>query len=250
MRSLHPSITRLLVAINCSRFLAAAKGAAIGSAIGLIDIHSTNEDGINTSLAVLVAAAAIGLWHGGRSWQAWSPLGWCFYLMHRAAIVRGYRPPYVEEDANWAILSLYVLWPAGLGFVLGAFIRSPISRLLRSLGWTKRETDRPMDPRRALSQHPDLAAAERRPHQRLTVGGWLIVIALFGLHLAALRAAHPRAFPWAGNRLLGAVQRGPLHDRPPRDEPLGGGSDHGATAPRRPLESAHGAARRRDVVLQ
>ena len=77
----------------------------------------------------------------------------------------------------------------------------------------------------------------------------MIVIALFGLHLAALRgAAHPRAFPRAGDHLLGAVQRGPLHDPPRRDDPRGGGSDHGATAPRRPLESAHGAARRRDVV--
>jgi hypothetical protein len=188
MRLFHPSIKRLLVAINRSRFLAAAEGAAIGAVIGLIDIHSTNEDGFNTSLAVLAAAVAIGLRHGGRSWQAWSPLGWCFYLMHRAAIARGYRPPYVEEDANRAILSLYVLWPTGLGLALGAFIRFPISRLLRSVGWTKAETDRPMDPGRALSRRPDLAVAERRPRQRLTVGGWMIVIALFGLHLAALRA--------------------------------------------------------------
>ncbi len=45
-----------------------------------------------------------------------------------------------------------------------------------------------MDPGRALSQRPDLAIAERRPRQRLTVGGWMIVIALLGLHLAALRA--------------------------------------------------------------
>ena len=102
--------------------------------------------GLDTSLAVLAAAVAIGLRHGGRSWQAWSPLGWCFYLMHRAAIARGYRPPYVEEDVNWAILSLYVLWPAGLGLALGTFIRFPISRLLRSLGWTKGETVRPVDP--------------------------------------------------------------------------------------------------------
>jgi hypothetical protein len=188
MRPLHPSIKRLPVAINRSRFLAVAEGAALGSAIGLIDIHSTNENGFNTSLAVLATAAAIGLRHGGRSWQAWSPLGWCFYLMHRAAIARGYRPPYVEEDANWAILSLYVLWPAGLGLALGAFIRIPISRLLRYLGWTKGETNSPVDPGAALSPRPDLAVAERRPRRRLTVGGWLIVIALFGLHLAALRA--------------------------------------------------------------
>ena len=35
MRLLHPSVKRLLVAINRNRFLAAAEGAAIGS----IDIH-------------------------------------------------------------------------------------------------------------------------------------------------------------------------------------------------------------------
>jgi hypothetical protein len=39
MRLFHPNIKRLLVAINRSRFLAAAEGAAIGLAIGLIDIH-------------------------------------------------------------------------------------------------------------------------------------------------------------------------------------------------------------------
>ena len=46
--------------------MAAAEGAAIGSAIGVIDIHWTNEDGFNTSLAVLAAATAIGLRHGLR----------------------------------------------------------------------------------------------------------------------------------------------------------------------------------------
>jgi hypothetical protein len=25
-------------------------------------------------------------------------MGWCLYLMHRAVIARGYRPPYVEAD--------------------------------------------------------------------------------------------------------------------------------------------------------
>jgi hypothetical protein len=168
--------------------LAAVEGAAIGLAIGLIDVHSTNENWFNISLAVLATAAAIGLRHGGRSWQAWSPLGWCFYLMHRAAIARGYRPPYVEEDANRAILSLCVLGPAGLGLALGAFIRIPISRLLRSLGWTNGETNSLVDPVGAFSPRPDLPAAERRPRRRLTVGGWMIAIALFGLHLAALRA--------------------------------------------------------------
>src|SRR3954467_4342850 len=99
-------IERLIVALTKSRFLAAIEGALIGLTLGLTDIHSTNGDSFNSDVACLIASLVLGLRHGGRSWQAWSPLGWCFYLVHRAAIACGYRPPYVEADADAAISSL------------------------------------------------------------------------------------------------------------------------------------------------
>src|SRR3954447_488576 len=112
-----------LRAARRSRFLPAIEGAVIGLSLGLIDVHSKAGDWFNATMASLVAGFVLGLRHGRGSWQAWVPLGWCFYLMHRAAIAYGYRPPYVEADANAALMSLYVLWPAGAGLALGVFIR-------------------------------------------------------------------------------------------------------------------------------
>lgn len=200
MPTLLTSIKRLLVVITRSRFLAAIEGAAIGTVLGLIDIHSDNEDWFNPDLAYLVAGLVMGLRHGGRSWQAWSPLGWCFYLMHRAAIAHGYRPPYVEADADKAILSLYVLWPAGLGLAVGALIRPPIAWFIKEIRTTGREADRGQsrpgepgtmraaEPDRTPSPPPASTSAGRIPRRRLTVGQAMIVVALIGLHLAALRA--------------------------------------------------------------
>ncbi len=104
----------------------------IGLSLGLVDVHSSDSDSFSPVFAYLVAGFVLGLRHGGRSWQAWLPLGWCFYLMHRAAIAYGYRPPYVEADAGSALLSLYVLWPAGLGLALGVLVRFAISGFVRA----------------------------------------------------------------------------------------------------------------------
>jgi hypothetical protein len=200
MRLLRFGSNWLMGDISGSRFLAAIEGTVIGLAIGLIDIHSANGDWFQPELAYLIAGFGLGLRHGARSWQAWCPLGWCFYLMHRVAIARGYQPPYVEADANRAIVSLFVLWPAGLGLVGGAFVRWVISRLLPPLrsisGGTNhdparagnRDVTRPADPDRAPSRPPAVIATERMPRRRLTVRGLMVIIALIGVHVATLRA--------------------------------------------------------------
>jgi hypothetical protein len=188
-----------MVAVTRSRFRAAVEGAVAGLSLGLIDVHSTNGDFFDATIAFLVAAFALGLRHGGRSWQAWSPLGWCFYLMHRAAIACDYRPPYVEADADAALMSLYVLWPSGVGLAFGAMLRFAIPRLsaTRSTpGWTnqhqsvtgEREITQHTDPGRVPSRHPVSNSAGRMPHQRLTVIELMVIIALIGIHLAAMRA--------------------------------------------------------------
>ncbi len=100
----------------------AIEGTIIGLIFGLIDIHSTYDDWFSAELAYLIAGLALGMIHSGRAWQAWPPSGWCFYLMHRGAIAYGYRPPYVEENGAAAIRSLFVLWPAGIGIAIGAFL--------------------------------------------------------------------------------------------------------------------------------
>jgi hypothetical protein len=186
--------------IRRSRFLAAIEGTVIGLALGLIDIHSTNADWFNALFAYLVVAFVLALRHGGRSWQAWCPLGWCFYLMHRVAIARGYRPPYVEADAEKAILSLFVLWPAGLGLALGAFVRLGITSLLRASWSTRTATDcdpptagtrditQPADPGRAASRPPAATSAERPRQRHLTVGTLMIIVAWIGIHVATFRA--------------------------------------------------------------
>jgi hypothetical protein len=193
-------IERLMAVVTRSRFQAAIEGTAIGLSLGLIDIHSTSTDSFDPLLAYLVAGFVLGLRHGGRSWQAWPPMGWCFYLMHRAAIACGYRQPYVEADADSAILSLYVLWPAGLGLALGGFVRFAISRLLRATqsiprrtnpdrsGTEDRETVQPANPGLASSPNPAATSTERMPRQRLTVRELMVVVAWIGIHLATLRA--------------------------------------------------------------
>jgi hypothetical protein len=182
------------------RLLAAIEATAVGLTLGLIDIHSTAGDWFNAELAYLIAGFVLGVRHGGRSWQAWCPLGWCFYLMHRVAIACGYRPPYVEVDAGSAILAFFVLWPAGLGLALGAFLRLVISGLLTPPGATQETTNH--DPRlaadRDIAQPADSGRAPPRPsvptstgpvrRQRLTVGGLMVIVAWVGVYIATLRA--------------------------------------------------------------
>jgi hypothetical protein len=200
MRLSHFSIKWLIVAVSRSRFPAAIEATVIGLSLGLVDVHSTNSDSFNPILAYLVAGLVLGLRHGGRSWQSWLPLGWCFYLMHRAAIACGYRPPYVEADADSALLSLYVLWPAGLGLALGTIVRFTIS----GFTWATRfrpatadqdrsrtgdaEITQPADTSRAPLRNLAVTSTERIPRQRLTVRGLMVIVSLIGIHLATFRA--------------------------------------------------------------
>jgi hypothetical protein len=87
---------------------ATVEAIAIGLPLGLIDVHSKQGDWFDAHLAFLLAGLSPGLRHAGRAWQAWGPLGFCYYLIHRLAIAYGYRPPYVEEDARSALLSFVI----------------------------------------------------------------------------------------------------------------------------------------------
>lgn len=195
-------IKRLLAAIARSRFLAAIEAAAIGTVLGLIDIHTDGEYWFNGMFACLVAGLVLALRHGGRSWQAWSPLVWCFYLMHRAAIAAGYRPPYVEPDADRALFTFYLLIPVTLGLAVGALVRLPIVRLAQLYWYAPEEADRepsepgaaepettqPAEPDRPPPRPAATRPAGRMPRRRLTVAQAMVVVALIGLHLAAMRA--------------------------------------------------------------
>jgi hypothetical protein len=190
----------LRVAVTQNRFQAAIEGTVIGLSLGLIDVHSTDSDSFNAMFAYLIAGLVLGLRHGGRSWQAWLPLGWCFYLMHRAAIAYGYRPPYVEADADSALLSLYVLWPGGLGLALGVLVRFTISGFAWAIrfapteenqdrsGPGNREITQPADIGRTPAQRSAATSTERLPRQRLTVRKFMTIVSLIAIHLATLRA--------------------------------------------------------------
>jgi hypothetical protein len=200
MRRYQFSIRRLIVAVTRSRFQAAIDGTLVSLLLGLIDVHSKDGDSFNPMLAYVVAGLVLVMRHGGRSWQAWLPLGWCFYLMHRVAIACGYQPPYVEADADSALSSLYVLWPAGLGLALGLFVHFARAGFVWSVrfrpgranqersGTGNREITHQPDTGRTPSRHPAPASAERTTRQRLTVRGLMVIVSLIGIHLATLRA--------------------------------------------------------------
>ena len=109
------------------RFQAAIEGIAIGLLIGLIDIHSTSGGWFNALVAFLAVGFALGVRHASRAWQAWLPLSSSLYVMHLAAISCGYRPPYVEADAERAGACVVMALPAALALGLGALVRFCIS---------------------------------------------------------------------------------------------------------------------------
>jgi hypothetical protein len=189
----------LTVAHRKSRFMAAIEGTALGVAIGLIDVHSSNADWFDAYLVLLVACFVLGLRHGWRSWQAWGPIGWCFYLMHRAAISSGYRPPFVEEDVDKAIMALYVLVPAGVGLAAGAFVRFVIANARWAARFTKCRPVRNgvtngINDTRLFSESDHSpprrghTADDQQVRHRLTVGHAMVVVAMIAVDLAALRA--------------------------------------------------------------
>jgi hypothetical protein len=178
----------------------AIEGTIIGLIFGLIDIHSTSDDWFSPVLAYLIAGLALGMIHSGRAWQAWPPLGWCFYLMHRGAIAYGYRPPYVEANGAAAIRSLFVLWPAGIGIAIGAFLRFGFS----TLDWATRRKDPPINPGGVKRENqppsesvnvpyaaqlipPSTKSKPTRP-KRSTVAKMMLLVAWIGICLATARA--------------------------------------------------------------
>ena len=126
-------------------FQAAIEAIAIGLALGLIDVHSSTGDAFDPITAYFITGFALGLRHSWKARQAWIPLGGCFYLAHRVAIASGYKPPYVERNAAEAVKSLYVLWPAGFGLIVGIVVQLVVTGFLRhqvdSRTWGKTRWD-------------------------------------------------------------------------------------------------------------
>jgi hypothetical protein len=164
-------------------FQAAIEAAVIGLLLGLVDVHSTNQDGFNSHVAYLTAATVLGLRYAARAWQAWVPLSSSLYLVHLAAIGWGYQPPYVEEDANFAGGTLIMVFPVSFGLAVGACIHSVVSRLARASGHRLGGAD----PDRASSRYPALPLTKPPKRRRLTVGGLMGLIAVLCIHLAFVR---------------------------------------------------------------
>jgi hypothetical protein len=153
---------------------ATVEAIAIGLPLGLIDVHSRQGGWFDAHLAFLLAGVLLGVRHAGRAWQAWGPLGFCHYVMHRLAIAYGYRPPYVEEDARSALLCFVILWPALVGLGLGMLFRLAITALVRA------SRKRQEEPATDLS-------TEAACRGRFTVSRLMLIIALIGVNLAAAR---------------------------------------------------------------
>jgi hypothetical protein len=202
MRSRRPTIKSLMNAITRSHYKPAIEGTAIGLALGLIDVHSKDGDWFNALVAYLLAGFVLGIIHAGRAWQAWPPLGWSFYLMHRAAIAYGYRPPYVEENGTAALVSLFVLWPAGFGLGIGASLRFVFSTFDRvtarahpptstndgAAAGKGRLTGRQMDVHHVPLQVPTTTRSEAARPRRSTVARMMVIVAVLSIHLATMRA--------------------------------------------------------------
>ena len=202
MRSRRPTIESLITAITRSHCKPAIEGTAIGLALGLIDVHSKDGDWFNALIAYLLAGFVLGLIHAWRAWQAWLPLGWSFYLTHRAAIAYGYRPPYVEKNASAALVSLFVLWPAGFGLGIGASLRFVFSTLDRvtarahpptstndgAAAGKGRLTGRQMDVHHVPLQVPTTTRSEAARPRRSTVARMMVIVAVLSVHLATMRA--------------------------------------------------------------
>jgi hypothetical protein len=183
----------------CFRFQAAIEAIVAGLALGLADVHSTNEDWYESIFAYFIVAFVLGMRHARQAWQAWIPLGSSLYVMHRAAIAYGYQPPYVEVDKDAAVRCLVALWPAGLGLALGAVIRCGISGILRAgyssegtgvhgrLATVTQGAPPDGDPAHARSRQPAATSTDRKPRQRLTVRRLMFIVSLIAIHLAFVR---------------------------------------------------------------
>ncbi len=65
------------------------------------------------------------------AWLAWTPLGIGLYFIHLIAIAHGFKPPFVEANAEKAIGCLWVLVPCGFGIGMGASIRWGVRFLIK-----------------------------------------------------------------------------------------------------------------------
>jgi hypothetical protein len=198
MRSARAKFDFPFQLINHPQVYAAIAGALVGLAVGMIDVHSAGNQWLNPLLGFLIAGCLIGSVYGVNAWPAWVPLGWCVYLVHRVAIARGYRPPYVEASADEALQSLFVLWPAGLGIALGALGRYAAAGIYLFNPWAFGPKTRDFSNARnretghaGESEVPPVpslpSATPQQPRGRLTVARLMVLVAVVGVHLATVR---------------------------------------------------------------
>ena len=172
------------------RFWAAVEGAVAGLLLGLIDIHSTNNDWFPTAIASFIAAMVIGVRHGGRSWQAWSLVAWCFYLIHCVAILCGYRPPYVEENFTRVIGMLPWACSRRPGTRARALMRLASSLGVGSDPTNSRASTHGLDGGKTHESARPSSVISRDPlpcRRQLRTWELMVVIALVSVHLAAIR---------------------------------------------------------------
>jgi hypothetical protein len=118
------------------RYLTTAtiEGIVIGLLLGVVDIHHSGAGDRPLDVMVMVyfgVGLLLGLRHERHSWPCWLPLGIGLYVVHLAAIARGYLPPFLESSPERAIGCFFVLFPSLVGLSIGAFVRY----LLGALGW-------------------------------------------------------------------------------------------------------------------
>ncbi|WP_165251741.1 hypothetical protein [Paludisphaera soli] len=106
------------------------EASAVGLIAGIGDVNRSSSAPIE-DFAFVACVVFLGARHAGRAWVCWAPLGASFYLVHLAAIARGYQPPYVEPDAMAARACLTNFFPVTFLLVVGVLLRAGLS----ACGW-------------------------------------------------------------------------------------------------------------------
>ena len=118
--SMSPSLPRSLLA-------AAGMGLALGTIIGVADIHHATGDYHEVEWAYFVSGLGLGAVSLWRCWAAWPPMAASLFVVHLIAIASGYRSPYVESSYLGAV---FCLQPAAVPSAGGLFLGASVHRFL------------------------------------------------------------------------------------------------------------------------
>ncbi|ODT98391.1 MAG: hypothetical protein ABS79_05940 [Planctomycetes bacterium SCN 63-9] len=106
------------------------ESTAVGLIYGLADVNRT-ESSSWILLTLALACVFLGFRHAGLAWICWPPLGLGLYFVHVAAILWGYKQPYVEVDIPNASATLGFVGAAGMLLAIGVATRAAFS----AMGW-------------------------------------------------------------------------------------------------------------------